>query len=360
VERERAEHRLDGPGRAEHVPGDRFRGGDRQPVRMLAEDELERAGLGGITKGCRRAVRVDVADALRLDARAADRGAHHHGHADGLRLGLRHVVRVVRGAVGEHLGVDAGSPRPRGLEVLEDEDAGALAHHEAGPGGVEGPGRKGRVLLLGDEPAHRAEAGQDQRVDARLGAAREHDVGIAAPDELGRLPDRVRARRAGRDGRVVRASEAERDGELAARGVDEYGRDEERRHPVGAALEEHAVLLGDPRQAADRRADEDARAIPIDALDAGVGPRLPRGAERKQDVAVELPRLLGGGDGRRIEPLHLGGDPDGEAVGVERLDEADAAPAGLRSRPGGGCVEPERSDRPEPRDRDTSHAGEHS
>ena len=64
------------------------------------------------------------------------------------------------------------------------------------------------MLLLGGEPAHRAEAGQDQRVHARLGAAREHGVGVAAPDQLGGLADRVRAGRAGRHDRVVRPADA--------------------------------------------------------------------------------------------------------------------------------------------------------
>jgi hypothetical protein len=65
------------------------------------------------------------------------------------------------------------------------------------------------VLLLGGETAHGAEAGQDQRVHAGLGAAGEDDVGIAAADDLRALPDRVRSGRAGGDGRVVRAAHAE-------------------------------------------------------------------------------------------------------------------------------------------------------
>ena len=61
------------------------------------------------------------------------------------------------------------------------------------------------MLVLGREPAHRGEAGEDQRHDARLRAAGEHRVGRAALDHLRRLADRVRAGRAGGDDRVVRA-----------------------------------------------------------------------------------------------------------------------------------------------------------
>ena len=71
------------------------------------------------------------------------------------------------------------------------------------------------MLVLGREPAHRREAREDQRDDARLGAAREHRVGVAALDHLRRLADRVRAGRARRDDGVVRALDPERDRELA-------------------------------------------------------------------------------------------------------------------------------------------------
>src|SRR6266511_4991109 len=92
------------------------------------------------------------------------------------------------------------------------------------------------MLVLDREPAHRAEAGEDQRVHARLGAAREDRIRVAALDQLGALSHRVRAGRARRDDRVVRAADPERDGDLAARGVDEDVRQEERRHAVQAAL----------------------------------------------------------------------------------------------------------------------------
>ena len=46
------------------------------------------------------------------------------------------------------------------------------------------------MLLLRGQAPHRAEAGQDQRVNAGLGAAREDRVGVAAADDLGTLPDR--------------------------------------------------------------------------------------------------------------------------------------------------------------------------
>ena len=95
------------------------------------------------------------------------------------------------------------------------EAAPGLEDHESRTRRVERPGGARRMLVLGSEAAHRREAGEDQRHDARLGAAREHGVGGAALDHLGGLADGVRAGRARGDDGVVRAGDAERDRELA-------------------------------------------------------------------------------------------------------------------------------------------------
>ncbi len=192
---------------------------------------------------------------------------------------------------------------------------------------------------------------------ARLGAAGERGVGVAALDQLGRFADGVRAGRARRDGRVVRAAKAERDRELPARRVDEHARDERRRDAVEAALAQHLGLLHDAEEAADRAAEEDAdpRRV-VDALEAGVGDRLPGGAEREQDVPVELARLLVGRDRGRVEVLDLGGDPHGKRARVEGADEVDAAPARDGGLPGRPRVAPDRRHRAEPRDHDPPHS----
>ena len=191
-----------------------------------------------------------------------------------------------------------------------------------------------RVLVLDGEPAHRREAGEDQRHDARLGAAREHRVGRAALDHLRGLADRVRARRAGGDDGVVRALDAERDRELAGDGVDEHVRQEVRRDAVGPALAQRVGLLEDAGHAADRRAEDDADARRVEAVQPGVGERLATGRDAEQHVALELPRLLRRDDLRRVEALHLAGDPHGQAVRVERGDPVDAALARERGAPG--------------------------
>src|SRR5580765_297931 len=122
------------------------------------------------------------------------------------------------------------------------------------------------MLVLDREPTHRAEAGEDQRVHASLGAAREDDVGVAALDQLSRLADRVRSGRARRHDGVVRASDAERDRHLSARRVDEDVLEEERRHAIGTALAQHVALLEQPRCAADRGAEDDADPRRVEAV----------------------------------------------------------------------------------------------
>jgi hypothetical protein len=116
----------------------------------------------------------------------------------------------------------------RRLHLLEQEDAGPLADHEARARRVERARRARRVLILGGEAAHVREAREDERVDARLRPAGEDDVGGAVPDELGALADRVRPGRACRDDRVVRAPHAELDRDLPARRVDQDVLDEAR------------------------------------------------------------------------------------------------------------------------------------
>ena len=302
-------------------------------------------------------MRVDVADALGLDLGPLERRPHHLGDADRLGLGRGHVVAVVGGAVAEHLGVDGRAARAGRLELLEHEHARAFAHHEAGAGRVERPRGARRVLVLGGKAAHRGEAGQDQRVDAGLGAAGEDRVGVAAPDRLGALPHRMRAGRAGRDRRVVRPADAERDRELAARRVDEHVRDEVRRDAVGAAVAERVGLLDDSDQAADRRAEDDPDPVRVEAVQARVGERLLGRAEREHDVAVEPAQLLRVREPGRVEVLHLGGDPHRQPVRVEGADPVDPALAGDGRAPGLRRGVPDRRDRSQARDDDSPHVG---
>ena len=78
-----------------------------------------------------------------------------------------------------------------GVEILEEEDARPLAHHEPRPRGIEGTRGKRRVVVLDREAAHGSEAREDEWMHARLAPAGQHRVGISPLDQLGRLSDCV-------------------------------------------------------------------------------------------------------------------------------------------------------------------------
>ena len=139
VHRSHAHHRLDRTGRSEAVARHGLRRRDGKVVRVSTEDVLDRLRLGCVAERRRRAVRVDVAHLLRLEARSRESPVHHLRDADRVGIGLRHVMRVVRRAVGEDLGIHAGTALLRRLELFEHEHACALADHEAGSCRIERP-----------------------------------------------------------------------------------------------------------------------------------------------------------------------------------------------------------------------------
>lgn len=241
------------------------------------------------------------------------------------------------------------------LQLLEHHDAGALTHHEPGPRRVERAAGAGGHLVLGGESPHRAEACEEERMDAALGAAGEHGVGGAVADEVGALADRVGAGRAGRDDGVVRPAQTERDRDLAARRVGKDVRQERGRHAARAALSENVVLAQQLVEPADTRAEHHPDAIGPVAVEPRVVHRLPGRGERELDAAIEALELLGGREAVTLEVLDLGCDVDRILARVERADEIDAAAPLHRSLPGGLHVVAERGDRSHAGDDDSPH-----
>jgi hypothetical protein len=163
-------------------------------------------------------VRVDVVDLLALDAGVLQRELDAGAHAEPVRAGVRHVVRVARDRAAEVLRQDRRAARLRVLQRLKHEHARALAHHEAvAILVVRARGLLRRVVEAG---RHRAACDKARIADTAhrsLGAARHHHIGIAPLDQAHGVADRMGARRARGHHRMVRTLEAVFDRELARR-----------------------------------------------------------------------------------------------------------------------------------------------
>ena len=328
---------------------------------MVAEDVLDRLRLGGVAERGRGAVGVDVADALGLDARALERRAHHRRDAGRLRLGLRQVVRVVRGAVAEHLGVDRRrraarrAPSPRAASAPAPsaitKPARVASNGREARGGCSSSAARPRIAV---KPA------RISGIDARLGAAREHRVGVAALDHLGRLADRVRAGRAGRDDRVVRALDPERDRELA-RDACRRGRSAGSSATRGPGR----ARAGSPparrsrarrRSPSRRRSRRASGSKPLSPASASASRPA---ADAEQDVPLELARLLR--PTRRwvgSKPLTSAAIRTGSpSVSKARIQSIPLSPAARRARCA-GASRPSGVTRADAGDRDARHRGE--
>ena len=143
---------------------------------------------------------------------------------------------VAARAIAPELGVDAGTAPDRVLALLEQEDAGALGHHEAVAIAVERPG--GLLGLAGDrgERTERAVARDDHGCEGCVGAAREHRVGTVITDQRQCGADRVGAGRACGAGCRRGTPQAERACRRGGCDVGQRERDRERADAVGTAL----------------------------------------------------------------------------------------------------------------------------
>ena len=216
--------------------------------------------------------------------------------ARGLRaVGTRrgHVVRVVGGRGTQHFGEDRRAARDRPVALLEDEHRRALAHHEAVAADVERARGARRIVVARRHGADDRERAEAQRLQRRLGAAREHDVGAAVPDGAQAVAHRDRARGAAHAVGRVRPVHAELDRDVAARRAAEDRERERRVHAAQPLVKEGAQLLLGESDAAQRRAHHhaDPVAVLLREVHAGVLQRQLRGDDRQLREAVEAARV---------------------------------------------------------------------
>src|SRR5665213_2308966 len=313
----------------------RFGRGHRYFIGVVAEDTLHRIQLDLVAQRRRGAVRVDVVDLVDGNFGALQRVAYRAKSAAAVLGRRRDVVGVARHAIADDLGVNLGAALLGVLQFLEHDDAGAFAHDEAVAFLIlRSRGALRLVVEIGRQGARRREACQADAADRRLGATRDHHVGVVPDDEPRRITDGVRAGRARGHHGVVRPPEAVADRDVAGGEVDEVGRDEERRQAPRALLMQRQRALGDARKAADAGADHYAGAFALLVVlghPSRIAHRLLRRAHRKDDELVHLALVLrrhpivGVERARRgFAARHLPGDLSRQIRDVETLDRTNS------------------------------------
>ena len=169
------------------------------------------------------------------------------------------MIGIARQAIALDLGVDLCAALFRVFQLLENDDASALAHDKTVPPLVPGARRRFRVIVEPRRQGPRGcKAGEPKAADRRLRAAGNHHIGIIECNQPGSIADRMGTGRAGRHHGMVRSLEAVAHRNMARGQVDQSRRDEERRELARPAFHEEAFAARNPLQAANARADHHA------------------------------------------------------------------------------------------------------
>ena len=304
---------------------------------------------------------------MRLQASALQRIGHAAEGAIAIGGRCCHVIGIARHAIADDFGIDLGAARLGMLELLEHDDAGTFAHHEAVAVLVIGArGLLGIIVELGGQRLARDEAADADAADRRFGTARHHDVGIIERDEARRVADGMRAGRTGGDHSVVGTLEAELDRHEARGQVDQRAGNEERADAARALLVHQRGGVGNVAQATDAGAHENAGAVLLVLglqLDAGILHRLLGGRHGIDDEVVVAADFLGihpllGIEGAvaAVAARDFAGDLAGQVGCIEARDLAAARLA--REKPAPGFVDAigERGNHTKSGDDDTPHA----
>ena len=193
VDRHHGRHRLDRARPADTVPDHALGAADGQLIGVLAEDQLDGRGLGGIVQRRGGAVRIDVVTSVRAKPGIGQRPPHRARRPVPGRIRLGRVKCVGGRGLAQHLGIDARAAGQRMLVLLQHHHRRALADHKPVPLGVKGPAGLGRRVVAGGQHAHAGETREEERVDLRLSATRQHHIRTAVADQVGGLADGLRA-----------------------------------------------------------------------------------------------------------------------------------------------------------------------
>ncbi len=151
----------------------------------LATEELaDAARLDGVVQDRRRPVIVDVADVLFGAARPLDRETHRADDLFALGIHLDAMIGVAGRSIAVHRRVDAGAARQGPVLAFEHQHPRPFTEDEAVARLLERARRFGTVVVVARRHCtHLREAEDHPRRDARVGAAGQQHVGLAAPDQ---------------------------------------------------------------------------------------------------------------------------------------------------------------------------------
>src|SRR5438132_1818162 len=138
VDGERGEDGFYSARRAEQMTRHRLRGTERQLTSMRAESLLDGKRLAPVAERSGSAMRVDVADLLRTDARILNCPPHRAAYAALRVVGRGHMVSVGGRAVADDLGVDMRAALAGVFQFFEDHDPRAFTDHKPVAVAIEG------------------------------------------------------------------------------------------------------------------------------------------------------------------------------------------------------------------------------
>ncbi|MCY1172102.1 hypothetical protein D9M73_122310 [compost metagenome] len=347
------------------MPDRRLGRAHRQRVDIAAEQAAHRVQFQLVAERGRGAVRVDVIDVGQVEARLFHRHLHRAERARAFGVRRGDVISIARQAIADHLGIDFRAARLGVFIFLEADHACALAHDEAVAILVIGAaGAFGRRVEARRQRARLGEAGNAERADRALGAARQHHIGIVHRDHPRGVADRMRAGRASGDDGMVGAHQTVFDLHLAGDQVDQATMHEMRGDAARAAFVQHDRFAGDARQAANARSDRAARAELLflgHVEQAGIFQRLSGGIDAIDDERIDLAlhlmvdALAGVETVRMVGRLHLARDSAGIVGRVETRDRAGTRFRRQDIRPGGFDIGAQRRHQPQSGYDNTAH-----
>ncbi len=221
------------------------------------------------------------------------------------------------------------------FELLQHEDAGALAHHETVAILVKGATGSRGIVIAGAQSLHCRETGNPEGRDRGFGATGHANIRFTALNHVHCITHRVCRGCASGSDRVVRALQVVRDRDQTGCDVGDHLRNHKRRAAARPTLNQRAVLMLDSPESANAGADNAAHAFGVHflAVECRIIHRLLGCYQGKMAVAVHTPLFFAVDILADIEVCYLGSNRNREIRGVETLDLANAGASSCQAVP---------------------------